>query len=316
MTEEYIQKLCKQLKGFSLEEQQALIDEIRSHMESGEEDTKMGENIEQRRKRLMTEMGSPKELGANFKTIYRQNGLIDYLWIAIPFLLYPFLNMLYMKLMPVHPWADVRLDILIHFPLIAVGMWRRSAPLILFWAATLASQIMAMLLVTHGYYGTIQTTVWFVILLGLLVLLVYVLWQNRQEFLTFTFGLLPLLLGFTGSLMVMVQPQIPSPLGSFDRSLLHLFVSMTRSGDVLPFYGTLLSLALFFLATNRNLRWLGLGFYGLALGLGRDYVSLFAAEQGLLSPRIYTFFILVAPIIVFLGWLLEQSKNRQLRFAE
>ncbi len=316
MSEDYRQRLRKQLRDFSSEEQQAFLDEINSHIESGEEDARMGKNIEQRRKRLMAEMGSPKDLGANFKTIYRQGGFLDYLWIAVPSLLYPLLNMLYMNLMPKYPWADVRLDILIHLPLIAAGLWRRSAPLVLFWAGTLAIQIAAMLLITHGYYGMVQTTTWFALMLGLIALLAYILWQNRQELLTITFGLLPLVLGFTGILMLIIQPHTPSPLGSLDRILLHLYVYMTRSGDYISFYGTLITLALFFIATNRNLRWLGLGLYGLVLGLSRDYVSIFASEQALLTPRVYAFFMLLPLIIVFLAWLQNRYKTQQARFAE
>src|SRR5512139_1034622 len=45
MTEEYIQSLRKQLKGFPIHEQDALIDEIRSHIESGEEDPKLGKDV-------------------------------------------------------------------------------------------------------------------------------------------------------------------------------------------------------------------------------------------------------------------------------
>jgi len=316
MTEEYVQRLRKQLKGFSPEEQEALMEEIQSHIESGEEDSAMGKNAEQRRTKLMAELGSPKDLGRNFKTTYRQNRFVDYLWIAVPYLLYPFLNILYMNLMPKYPWADVRLDILIHLPLIAIGFWKRSVPVSLFWGATVVTQIAAMLLITHGYYGTVQTAVWFVMMQGLIVLLAYVLWQNRQEFLTVTFGLLPLILGFTGVLTVMIQPHIPSQLSSLDRVLLHLYISLTRSGDYLSFYGTLITLALFFLAPNSNLRWFGLGLYGLVLGLSRDYVSIFAAEQGLLTPSICTFFILLPSIIVFLGWLQSQHKTQQSRFAE
>jgi len=91
---------------------------------------------------------------------------------------------------------------------------------------------------------------------------------------------------------------------------------MTRSGDYISFYGTLITLALFFIATNRNLRWLGLGLYGFVLGLSRVYVSIFASEQALLTPRVYAFFMLLPLIIVFLAWLQNRYKTQQARFAE
>src|SRR5215217_1485019 len=99
MTEQYIQGLRKQLKGFSSEEQEAFMEEIRSHIESCEEDSKMGKNVEQRRAKLMSELGSPNDLRKNFKATYRQSRFIDFLWIAIPYFLYPYLNMLYYGLM-------------------------------------------------------------------------------------------------------------------------------------------------------------------------------------------------------------------------
>src|SRR6266545_6115270 len=126
MTEEFIRALRRQLKGFSPEEQEALIEEISSHIENGEEDPKIGKAIEQRRKMLMNELGSPNDMGKGFKEIYRPNRFIDYLFIIIPFLFYPYLNSLYNGLMPKYEWADVRLDVVIHLPLIAIGLWRRS----------------------------------------------------------------------------------------------------------------------------------------------------------------------------------------------
>src|SRR6266498_1512925 len=135
MAQDYIQILRKQLKDFSLEEQEALIEEISSHIESGEDDPKIGKTGDERKKKIMAELGSPQDMSGGFKAIYRNDRLIDYLFIAIPYLLYPFLNTLYISLMSKYSWADVRLDILIHLPLVVIGLWRRSAPLTLFWIA-------------------------------------------------------------------------------------------------------------------------------------------------------------------------------------
>src|SRR5512146_1989358 len=92
MAEEYMRTLRQQLKDFSLKEQEELVEEINSHIEDAEEDPKMGKDAEQRRKKLMNELGSPKEIGRGFKEIYRPDRLIDYLLIAIPYLFYPYLN--------------------------------------------------------------------------------------------------------------------------------------------------------------------------------------------------------------------------------
>ena len=52
MNQEYIQKLREHLKGFSTEEQQALIEEINSHMESAMGDPNMGKDADKGRKGL------------------------------------------------------------------------------------------------------------------------------------------------------------------------------------------------------------------------------------------------------------------------
>lgn len=315
-TQEFIQGLRKQLKGFPAEEQEALLEEISSHIESGEDDPDLGSNIEQRRHKLMAELGSAKEMSAGFKAIYRPSKLIDYLLVAIPYLFYPLLNMLYASLMPKYPWADVRLDILIHLPLIAIGLWRRSALVTLFWITIIVTQIAAMLLLGQGYYGVFQTVLWLAIMLGLLVLLGVILRQNRSDPLIVTYALLPLVMCLAGSLLAVIHPTARVSFGAFDRFLLNIYVNAAGSGSgYLPFYGTLITLALFFLATNRDLRWLGLGLYGLVIGLSRHFVNLFD-YRGMMIPAVYTLYAILPLVIVFLGWLLNQSGKPQLELAE
>ena len=67
--EEYLHSLQQHLKDFPAEEQAAIMEEIQSHMESGENDPRMGTNGEQRRDRLMKEMGSPEDLGRGFRSV-------------------------------------------------------------------------------------------------------------------------------------------------------------------------------------------------------------------------------------------------------
>jgi hypothetical protein len=318
MAQDYIQVLGKHLKDFSLEEQEALIEEISSHIESGEDDPKMGKTGDERKKKIMAELGSPQDMSGGFKAIYRNDRLIDYLFIAIPYLLYPFLNMLYMRLMPTYSWADIRLDILIHLPLVLIGMWRKSALLTLFWITTIATQIIAMLLITQGYYGSLQIAIWSLFVLGLLLLLGRILWQNRHDTLISAFGLLPLIMCFVGSTLAIIHPGTGTShiYGPIDRLLLDVYVNVAGfGGGYLPFYGTLGTMALFFLVMNRNVRWLALGLYGLVMALSRDFLNLSDASQGLMNPPIYLFYVLVPLILIFLGWWLSQS-GHQVQIAE
>jgi hypothetical protein len=81
-------------------------------------------------------------------------------------------------------------------------------------------------------------------------------------------------------------------------------------GGYLPFYGTLITMAMFFLILNRNIRWLALGLYGLVIALSRDYLNLFDAEQGLMNPVIYLFYVMVPLILIFSGWWSSRSGQR------
>jgi len=99
----------------------------------------MGSNAVERRKKLMNELGSPKAMASGLKAVYRPDRFIDYLLILIPYFFYPYLNLLYNSLTPKYSWVDVRLDVAIHLPLIAIGLWRKSAPLTLFWTTILVA---------------------------------------------------------------------------------------------------------------------------------------------------------------------------------
>lgn len=304
MAEEYIRELRKQLKGFSAKEQEALIEEIINHIEEGEDDPKMGTDAEQRSKKLMNELGSPKEIADGFKQAYRPNRLIDFLLIIVPFFFYPYLNFLYTILMPKYSWADVRLDIVIHLPLIAIGLWRRSAPVTLFWITLTMSQLLIITTEIYGYYGA-QTIFWAFLLVVLLVLAGYLLWKNRDDLLIVVFGLLPLSMCILGSIVSTIHPEDYS-FGSMGRSLL---LAHTCYIENLAFYGFLGSMALFFLPTNRSLRWLALVMYGLHLGLGHYYLN------EVLAAWVFYLWTLLPPVSVFCVWWLEQLKKPQLELA-
>jgi uncharacterized membrane protein len=93
--QEYMRSLQKQLRRFPPAERAALIEEITSHIESAETDPALADSPEQRRRKLMAELGSPKELGKGFRAIYRPDRWIDFLLIAVPLLiLIPYFNTL------------------------------------------------------------------------------------------------------------------------------------------------------------------------------------------------------------------------------
>ncbi len=316
--EEYIQSLQKQLKDFPPEEQAALMEEIKSHIESGEKDLQKGEDQDQGRKRLMHELGSPEELGKGFKALYRPNRFVDYLLVAIPYSLYPFLNALYIHLRPQYPWMDLRIDILIHLPLVWLGLCRRSAPLALFWLSIIVMQLLYM--VTQGFwqsywYFGVQTVIWALLLAGLLVLLGRIVWNNRNDLLIVTYALLPLSMLVLGMILWITHPTGYSTYNPVDRSLLVIYNELEGRG--IPFYETIVTMALFFLPTNRNIRWVALAASALMIGLGREYLMdrQFGDTMGYLAYWVYYLYVLFPLTIVFCGWWLDRRKREQIQLA-
>ena len=303
MTEEYIRTLRQQLKGFSADEQNELIDEINSHIESGEEDSKIGKDSEHRREKMIHELGSPKDMGRNFQELYRPNRFIDYLLILLPYFLYPYLNTLYSTLMPRYSWADIRLDILIHLPLVAVGLWRRSAPLTLFWATILISQLFIITVQMDLYYG-IQTAFWAFLLLTLLALAGSLIWKHKNDLLIVIFGLVPLSMCILGNILSTLHIADYS-FGPIGQSLLLIYSSVNS----VIFYIMMLAMAAYFLAASRQFRWLALMLYSLAIGVSQSYLN------NVFSEQIYMLWIVLPLTLVILGWYLEQNNRKRLTEA-
>ncbi len=307
MPDEYLESLRKKLKGFSQDERAVLIEEIGSHIEGGEEDPKLGKDPVQRRQKIMSKLDSPEQMAKGFKKVYQPGGLVDYLLIAIPFLLNLPINLLLLALMPIYPWADARLVIIFHLILLGVGFWRRSTLLIVFWLADIAVQLASVLLVAKGYYGSLQTALWCIVLVSLILQLGRMVWQNRHDFLIVTFALLPILMGilsFVLELTIHSNTYVYEPLEIF------FFRFYLNTGSFLWFV-EMIPLIPFFMVRNRNLRWLGLVIFWLLLGLSRDRL-----DYGMIyAPSVYYLWIFLPIAVIFLGWLLERFKRRQVIFA-
>jgi len=153
------------------------------------------------------------------------------------------------------------------------------------------------------YYG-MQTVIWALLLLALLILAGYIVWQNRNDLLILVFGLVPLSMCILGSILSALHPTNYS-LGAIARSLLvlHSYV-----GNMM-FYGLMATMALFFLPANRQIRWLALILYGLLIGLGHNYLN------DVVNERIYYLWAILPLLMVFFGWWVEQSRTQNLKLA-
>lgn len=304
--DEYLKALRKNLKGFSHFDQTVLIEEIGSHIESGEEDPRLGKDPAQRRQKLMSELGSPGQMAKGFKRVYQPGGLIDFLLIAIPYLLNLPINLLLVSLMPKYPWADARLVIVFHLILLAIGFWRRSILLTLYWLADLAIQLLGILWYVKGYYGSLQTVLWYIVLGGLIFQLGHMVWQNRRDILIVTFALLPIFIRALALALWIAQHGRSDVLwGPLD---LFLFQIFSKFGSFI-YYTELVTLAPFFIIRDRDVRWSALAIFGLLIGLSREWLDPYVVYASL----VYYLWIILPVTAVFMGWWLDRSKREKLR---
>lgn len=273
----------------------------------------------------MDELGSPNELGKGFKALYRPDRLIDYLLILIPFLLYPALNLFYSStVLPRYPGAALPLDILVHLPLVVVGIWRRSVPVTVFWSAILVSQLSVIAGRLSAYYG-LQTVFWAALMIGLIVVSGSMLWKNREDGLTAVFGLIMLGMATGAGLLnfLSINPSFADSIwrggstfsslaanGALDRSLLGVF---SRIRDVSEWI-VVLALAFFLILSNHDVRWLALGCAGMAIGLGHVFLG-DSLETRLMAPWIYFAWAVIPLAMVIVGWWRERSRLQALRSA-
>lgn len=309
--DEYLRILNQQLKHFSPAEQASLQEEIASHIERHEEDLRAINDPEERRKVIMSELGSPIEMGKRLKLIYRPDRFVEFLLAAVPYLLYPFVNVMFREILGLEYVA--RAEIVLYSLLILVGLWRRSILITLFWSTMIFSQIASMLLVGYAFYGNLQSVLWLAYAIGLLFLIGQIVRQSRNDLLTLVFACLPLLLCAYGSLFVLLYPQNLNShlLGVLDRFLLNIY-AQSGDGGYFSYFGHILAIALFFLVANRDIRWLALMIFGLVETLSRSYLNL---SQQLMPPWVYSLYVLLPLTLVFLGWWLDRTQRKPLNLA-
>jgi len=310
--DEYLRALNQELKEFSPKEQASFIQEISSHIESYHDDKQMGKHQDQRRKNMMNELGSPQEMGKRFRMTYRPGRFIDYLLIVIPFLLYPYMNMVIQNLVGTEYVA--RLEVVLYSLLILLGILRQSDLLTLFWITIITTQITSYLMIGYSFYGFKQNMIWSAFAIGLIFLLARIVWKNRHDTIVVIYACLPLVLCAYGSIFILTKPQSSGALfGVIDRFLLNVFIlSGSGNGGFFQYFGLLLAITLFLLPTNRDIRWVALAIFGLVETLSRTYLNLY---QGLFSPWVYSLYVIVPLVLVFLGWWFERFERKQISLA-
>jgi hypothetical protein len=293
-----------ELKSFPPADRQELLAEIASHLQSGQEDPQLG-NEAAREAKVLSEMGTPEQMGRGLRGLYRPNRLVDLLWLYIPdvitsYLIYAIVATLYPVFTREPIAADpqlyisIRLVIVLGLVCTLVGWKRRSVPLLIFWLTATVGSVASLMTREHRWapgHETVPGTTWegllfYAILAVLLVWLVRTLEQQHFDPLLVVFAALPL--GLTGV--------------NYAAALISLSLNPIR--DILFSYssifylaGWLMGLALFFLVQNRDLRWIGLVLIAIT------YTIAPLAQYGFYLPIVGLYGVLMA--LVFIGWALD-----------
>ena len=334
----YLRSLRAQLKGFSAQEQDDLLEEISTHFESGENDPELGKDPQQRRQKVLAEMGSTRQLGNGFRDVHRPGRLVDYLLILIPTLLIYILLRVFLGRGMVDQ-AEVFIRIPFWYSLFCILMLfisflRRSLYLKLYWMVILglwAAQLPG--LIFYDYFQNNQKTVfsfflkpgvptmtfsfsrlaawaeWIVPTLLLLTLLWFIgrtIRHVRFDLLTVAYAGLLTLWGIWTYFQPMAETGVSTWFQHYFGTYAYEAGSLifARGMFIVP-WSILAALGLFFLVDKRDLRWVALAFYSCAAGV---------SDLFLIKISVFWIFILVNEVlfpaaIVLTAWYFETRRK-------
>ncbi len=307
--EDYLERLNGQLKWFSEEEKEEIMDELASHIESGEEDPRLGDR-QDREGKVMSEMGDPADLARSLRHLNRPGRWEDLLWVIVPYYLLNEAVVLVLNAtiyrQPVSPdpsnpffYLTSRVLLLAWLVLIWVGWKRRSAVLMIFWT-TEAINTLAMLVTREQRWipgNQLIGTVWgsFLMVAGLAVLLiwlVHVLRRYHFDLLLAVFALFPL--ASTAANWGTMQQTVTLSIAQDPTSMLILSIIVR-----IVWVG---SIAAFFLLRPRESRWFSLVL--LAANQSIPNLVMYSGMAGVVAMWAGVFGLVLA------GWALDASRRR------
>ncbi len=302
---DYLDRLRKQLKGISKEEQDDLLAEIASHIESGQEDAAMDAN------HLIQEMDSPEQMGRGLRRIHRPDRWVNLALILVPYyiaspLVQLILLMIYgsdierKNVQDPLLYLGTRIAILLFIGLALVGSQRHSPILMLFWAIDAVGSLISLMMrearFIPGYEkipnSEVQSIVLYLVLLGLLYWVFRILKQYRFNPLLVVFAMLPLVsLGFRlGTQGLFYQDGLLNYNSVFQYSYQIVWVA---------------SIAMFILFRQPDVRWFGLLLHSL------NYIYIEMLIYKVTLPLILVYAGL--PLMVILPWALDLRRRYLLR---
>jgi hypothetical protein len=301
--DDYLARVHSHLRGLPAQEQADLLDEIASHIESGQSDPQVGEA------QVMAELGSPEQMGRGLRGIHRPHRLADLLLALAPNFLLTWLvtfvlSRFYgptgtMSAASPYVYLGGRISLLVGILLAGVGWRRRSAPLAVFWLSSALGTLVSLMTREARFLpgqeriagSALESLVWYAVLLGLLAWLVWTLKQQRFDRLLVVFSMLPLLLAAanysTGQILLAGSATVRYGLVVMPSGLVFTLAYLAAWPG---------GIALFFLCLPRDPRWLGL----LLMALYYAYPNLSAYRA---SPGILIIWsALVGVVLLAWGW--------------
>jgi hypothetical protein len=319
---EYLERLNSELKGFSPQEKAVFIEEIGAHIEEGQADNQLGDDGQARNQKLMDEMGSPNEMGHRLKEVHRPNRWIDFLLVFIPSeiimaLILIVSSILLSNLAPIissyasQPYwmATIRISFILTILMAIIARQRRSVSLLLYWLPQAVITTFSLLFrkkrwelqspFNNSLIGIIESLFWVIILVILFSWLVYTLSTNRNNPLLIVLAIIPFLIMF----------------GNMSRNS-YISIASFPNGYVLPNLNVTHVLGfpiglyqisefiwplLFYVFSNKQVRWIGLFFYAVP-------ISMMNLVASISYPRLIVIWM-VPSLIVIVGWFVDRLRS-------
>jgi hypothetical protein len=308
MPDDYLIQLQKELKNFPDEERADLLAEIASHFEAGADDEALGPDAAARQARLAQEMGAPQDLGRGLRGVHRPNGWLDYLLVVAPaFVLFPILGNLFFPAdvpSPSAEWLGIRAVIVLSALVLLAGVWRRSVPLQLYWISITLADIISLMtreqrwaLFSNRAAGSpLESIFWYAGLAALAYWMAALVRKRGWDLLLLTFAAQPLLLAGANyaTVLIAMRANLNFNYPNWAVGPLSLFKAVEL---VWP--------ALFFIARNRQVRWLG-------VALSALNVAVLNTVAGWRSPLVVAVWVLFTGVAA-LGWWLDRPDRRMLK---
>ncbi|MGB1251165.1 MAG: HAAS signaling domain-containing protein [Candidatus Promineifilaceae bacterium] len=306
----YLARVSAELSTLNEKDRNAILDEIRSHIEQATNE-ETDETPQEQHVRLAAELGDASDLANGFQHAYRPQRFANFLLAAVPTLLLSAgLGWFVQRVFPIEQFVRMHQLwlCLLYLPFIMLSLKRRSPELRLYWLSVgLITAVGAALknpLTLGAAFGISWVEVVGYVILSVVLGVIFGrnIHQHHNDPLLMTWAWLPIIAALASVLTMLIMPRL-IPIDMFgERQLVISILDMSL---------TPLLLALFFLPMRRAYQWLALGL--LALTEIAAVTVLFAPDYWL--HPVYWVLIMLLGVTVGFGFWHDYQLHRPWRFA-